>query len=61
MSNLFRVDVPMNPSPSEDNVIANTKSITDEQLKNKYLTESSELIKKTKNFKRKVIKTINNK
>ena len=43
------------------NVIANAKSITDEQLKNKYLTESSELIKKTKNFKRKVIKTINNK
>lgn len=29
MSNLFRVDVPMNPSPSEDNVIANTKLLRD--------------------------------
>lgn len=29
MSNLFRVDVPANPSPSRDNVIANTKLLKD--------------------------------
>lgn len=42
------------------NVVANATMLTDENIKNDYLTQTNQMVKKSKSMKNKIIKTINN-